>query len=530
MCQLLSSRQTVLPSLRLNLCTLCTSQKKSNIHTVIIERSQGENTVIRVAVGVIQQESNTFSPLSAPLKDFEDQGLCYGQEVLDRYGQKSELGGFVAAAKSEKDVELVPTLRAWSVSGGRVEQPAFDYLKDELLKRVKDAGEIDGVLLALHGSMVTDQLDDPEGELLDALRRQLGETPLVVTFDLHANMTALKVKSLTALAAYHTSPHTDLFDTGYRGEKILLSIIRGTIRPRIAWRKIPMITPAELHNTGKGPFKELMDAVVGVERQEGVVSASLFAVQPWLDIQELGWSSVVVTDDDEDKGKQLAKSLCDSAWRARRSFLVEPVPVTRAIEETMKIDGGPVVFYDGDSTNSGSPGDSTVVLKALLEAGVDCTALIPIRDPEAVMRITEGDVGKVVTLEVGGKLGRRFYEPVEITGIVRKLGGGVLIAKSQMLKDTENNIGKAAVLQVGKIQVLLTENRYLGHDPELFRFMGLEPKDAKIVLVKCPIGFRASYEPFAKAVFILDTPGASPSNLKQLEFRKAPRPLFPLDE
>ena len=106
----------------------------------------------------------------------------------------------------------------------------------------------------------------------------------------------------------------------------------------------------------------------------------------------------------------------------------------------------------------------------------------------------------------------------------------MLITKSENWKDTEDNIGKAAVLQVGKIQILLTENRYVGHDPELFRFMGLEPKDAKIVVVKSPVGFRAPYEPFAKTIFILDTPGASPSNLKQLEFRRAPRPLFPLDQ
>jgi len=493
--------------------------------------TRDERTVIRVVIGMIVQESNTFSPIPTTLKGFEDQGLCYGPEVLDRYGQKNELGGFVAAARSEKDVELIPTLRAWAWAGGKVEQPAFDYLKDELLKRVKDAGRIDGVLLALHGSMVTDQLDDPEGELLDALRRQLGETPVVATFDLHANMTAPKVKSLTALVGYHTSPHTDLFETGRKAAMILFCTIRGKVRPRIAWRKIPMITPAESHNTMKGPFKDLMDIVAGIERQEGVVSASLFAVQPWLDIQELGWSSVVVTDDDQNKGEQLAKSLAESAWRSRRSFLVEQTLVRRAIDKTLKIDGGPVVFCDSaDSTNAGSPGDSTVVLKALLEAGVDCTALIPIRDPEAVMRITEGDVGKTVTLEVGGKLGRRFYESVEITGVVRKLGGGVLITKSEMVKDTEDNIGKAAVLQVGKIQILLTENRYVGHDPELFRFMGLEPKDAKIVVVKSPVGFRASYEPFAKAIFILDTRGASASNLKQLEFRRAPRPLFPLDE
>lgn len=137
----------------------------------------------RIVIGMIVQESNTFSPIPTTLKDFEDQGLCYGREVLDRYGQKNELGGFVAAARSEKDIELVPTLRACAWAGGRVEQPTFNHLKDELLNRVKDAGSIDGVLLALHGSMVTGELDDPEGELLSALRQHLGQIPVVATFD-----------------------------------------------------------------------------------------------------------------------------------------------------------------------------------------------------------------------------------------------------------------------------------------------------------------------------------------------------------
>jgi microcystin degradation protein MlrC len=480
---------------------------------------------------MIIQESNTFCPIRTSLKDFEDQGLCYGDEVLDRYGKTNELGGFVAAARSEKDVELVPTLRAWAWAGGIVEQSSFDYLKDEFLRRVTDAGNIDGVLVALHGSMVTDQLDDPEGELLDALRRQLGETPVVATFDLHANMTAVKVESLTALVGYHTSPHTDLFETGRKAATILFSTIREEIRPRIAWRKIPMITPAESHNTMRGPFKDLMDMVGGIERQKGILSASMFAVQPWLDVQELGWSCVVITDDDQEKGEKLAESLAQSAWKARRSFLVKVTPVTRAIEETRMITGGPVVFCDSaDSTNAGSTGDSTVVLRALLEADVDYVALVPMRDPEVVRRVTERDIGKTLTLKVGGKLGRKFYEPIEITGIVRTLGGGVLTAKSEMVKGTEDNIGKAVVIEVGKIQILLTENRYLGHDPELFRFMGLEPKDAKVVVVKSPVGFRVSYEPFAKAIFILDTPGASSPNLKMLEFKRARRPLFPLDE
>ena len=250
---------------------------------------------MKIAIAQIWQETNTFSPNPTGIREFEQGGLFYGEEIPEKMQGLGEIGGFLEALEGE---ELVPILRAWAMSGGRVTAAALQSFEASLVSGLKASLPLDGVLLSMHGASASEQIDDPEGYLLAAARRAVGkDTPIVVTLDHHANITRQMVASVDGLIGYQTLPH-DPYETGIRGAQMLRAIIRGEIHPKIAWRKIPMLAPADRGNTDEYPMQEWFGLARQMEARPGVLSVSNFPVQPWLDVPELGWSVLAVTDND----------------------------------------------------------------------------------------------------------------------------------------------------------------------------------------------------------------------------------------
>ncbi|MHB1133567.1 MAG: M81 family metallopeptidase [Chloroflexota bacterium] len=478
----------------------------------------------------LAQESCSFAPRPHELADFRRYYLLYDDDVIPMLrGGQMEVAGVVAVAEAE-GVELVPTVATYGGTGGPVSAEAYAFLREAVLARVaRHAGAVDGALLALHGAMVVEGLDDAEGDLIGAVRALLGpDKPLVVSLDLHAHITEAMLAGADAIVGYHTFPHVDLYDTGARAMRLLAGALRGGVRPVLGHRKLPMITPAERHRVDQFPMSEVMGRALAMEAEPGVLAATIFAVQPWLDVPHLGWSAVVVADGDRALAQAKAEEIADIAWRLRREFLHERTPVAEALRRAREIEGGPVVLADSsDATSGGAEGDSTVLLAALLATPVPGQALLLLTDPEAVAACIAAGVRGEVTLPVGGKLATEFFRPVTVTGRVRLLSDGLFTMKSPTLPADR---GRTAVLQVGEIQIVLSEKPVYTWDEECYRSVGLFPREAKLVQVKSPGGFRAVYEPFARAIFELDAPGPTDSNLRRLPYKRVTRPLFPLDE
>ena len=296
----------------------------------------------------------------------------------------------------------------------------------------------------------------------------------------------------------------------------------------MAHRKLRMIAPAEQHNTSRPPMGPIMQSVLAAEQEPGMLAAAIFPVQPWLDIPDLGLSVVTVADGNPDLARAKAAMLGEMAWRARREFLRDRTPVSEVLRIARETAGGPIVVADSsDGTASGAEGDSTVLLRALLESPVPGPCLLLITDPEAAARCAEAGVGQGITLEVGGKLAPAFFQPVRVTGTVRTLSDGRFQMKTPAVPA---NRGLTAVLQVGEVFIVLSRKPVYTWDEECYRSVGLFPREAKLVQVKSPGGFRPVYEPFAKAIIELDAPGPSDSNLRRLPFTRVTRPLFPLDD
>ena len=482
-----------------------------------------------VAVASIMQESNTFSPVPTRYHDFSP---VFGREALDKHrGKLTEMGGFLAEL-DERGVKAEPICAAWAITAGRMVRADFDRLTAEFADRLGRAKPPQALLLALHGAQTAEGVDDAEGHFLAVAREALGpKVPIVITLDLHANVTRRMVEIAAGVFGYRTYPHVDMHEMGRRAANWALRILDGKVEPVVAFRKLPLIVPAENMQTTSGPMQALQQDARRWERRARIEAVSVFGVQPWMDIDEMGCSVVATADRDRALAERAAAEVGRAFWDSRRRFDVQLTPPKEAIERALRTVGGPVVLSESsDSTGSGSPGDSTGMLKELLRARLQEPSCIFLVDPKAVAAAHEAGVGATLKLRVGGGFDRVHSKPVAVTARVRMLSEGRWTPRARGYNPgIEQSMGRAAVLDVGSVHILAAERSTMTVDPELFRSHGLDPSYMKIVVVKSPNGFRAAYEPIAKAMFVVDTPGVSTANLKTLPFRRVPRPIFPLD-
>jgi microcystin degradation protein MlrC len=486
---------------------------------------------VRFAIAEFKQEANTFVPRPTTLDDFRTWHLWTGTELIDASrGTNSELAGFIEVLE-RAGAEIVPIVGTFAMSGGKVTDDAYAAILRMLLDGLAAAGPIDGVLLALHGAMVTESDDDPDGETIERVRAAIGATPLVVTLDLHANVTERSVRACDALVGFWTSPHIDQADTGRRGAELMLRIVRGDLKPTSAFVKIPMVVPASTHmHHLAGPFKRLIDTAKAMEATEAA-GATVFAVQPWLDVAEMGFAAVVVTDDDPALATDLACRLARAAWNERDAFMrIELVPVEEAIQRALAAPEGPIVLSDcADGTGAGSPGDATAVIAALLAADPPVPAYVCVRDAEAAAEAARLGVGARFDGFVGGKLDSVYNAPVRLDGEIVFAAPARYRFEGEGYTGVEMDMGPTAVVRRGSVSALIVSNAVMTVDPALYRSVGLVPEDARIIVVKSHIQFRAGYGPIAKGIMLLDSPGMSSDHIELLDFRRVPRPLFPLD-
>ena len=481
-----------------------------------------------IAVASIVQESNDFSPLKTRYEDF---ALVFGREVIRRHkGALTEMGGFLNVLRSARS-RVEPICSGWAVTGGRIVRRDYERMTAEYLHRLSAVRQPQALLIALHGAQTANSSHDVAGDLLKASRRVLGpEVPIVATLDLHANVTQVMVDSASALIGYHTYPHIDMFQTGQRAATLLLRILAGTLKPVMCARKLPLIVPAENMQTTSGPFGHLMRRAEALEQSGAAVSVSVFGVQPWLDVPEMGCSVVAVTHVDATAGQRIVDELAQQFWDTRRSFDVRLTPVRKALRKAMRIEGPVVISEPSDSTGSGSPGDSTGVLGSLIELGRGIPAAIFLVDPKAVCRAIKAGVGAVIDLRVGAGFDRVHSRPIQIHARVRLISDGRWTPQAAGYNTgIETGMGRSAVLDIGAIRLLIAEKPAMTVDPELFRSHGIEPARMQIVVVKSPNGFRAPYREIAKEMILVDTPGWSTPTLRSLPYRRVPRPIYPLD-
>jgi microcystin degradation protein MlrC len=480
---------------------------------------------------MLSHETNTFSNVPTDRAQFEARDLRYGGEIVEAYrGTGTCLGGMIAAAE-RLGITLLPSVAASASPAGPVTRDIYAHVKQRMLADLGAAGRLDGVLLDLHGAMVPEGLDDGEGDIIAAVRRAVGpDVPIAVTLDFHGNLGKDMIAGADLLHGYKTYPHVDMAERGVEAAERLAQVIGGRIKPTAAWRKPPLMPPLGRQGTARGPMRRLYDLADEMERDPKVISVSLFAGFPYADIPDAGLGVYVVTDDDRALAERLAGRLAQVAWEHRHEFIHTALPVKDAVARALAADGRPIVLADmADNTGGGAAGDGTEILRELLRAGARSATVACIWDAAAVQACAKAGIGARVTLDVGGKVDDRHGAPVRVSGIVRTLSDGRFIHRGPMMTGLPGRLGLTAVLDVDDVKVILISHRWQTLDPEMIRFVGIDPLREKILVVKSTIHYRAAFEPIAKEIIEVDAPGLSSSNLGRFEYRRVRRPIFPLD-
>lgn len=486
---------------------------------------------MRIAVAGFMHESNTFNPLPADRAAFAAQALAFGPALADEWRDAHhEVGGFLEAVAAGGD-EAVPLGMAWATPSGPVSDAVFDEVTDCLARELKRQRP-DGLLLALHGAMVTASHPDGDGEVLERLRRAVGpDLPIVVTLDLHGNLSRRLIDLSTAAVAYRTNPHVDQRERGRQAAGLLRRALRGEVRPVQALAKPPVIVNIMVQDTSQEPLRGLMAEARRAEESPGVLAVNLLPGFAYADVPQMGPSVVVVADGDAGLARSEADRLGELLWRMRER-LVRTLPgPAEAVRQALAASERPAVLVDtGDNVGGGSAGDGTVLLAELLRQGAT-DAVVCLYAPEEVKACAAAGTGGEVRLRVGGKVDRRHGEPVDFAGRVRLLHGGTYVEPEVRHGGKRvNHMGPTALVEGPGANLLVLNS--LRHPPfslGQLTCLGIRPERQRVLVVKAAIAYKAAYGPVAGTVIEADTPGLTAVNPERFEYRHIRRPMYPLD-
>jgi len=488
---------------------------------------------MRIAIGQLWQETNTFNPLATTRADFEAFGLLRREELVRQMAETNELGGFIRSLRTwPEQPEIVGLVRLPAWPSGRATAATFDWLKGEMVGALERTLPVDGVLLALHGALAADEHPDVEGEILAAVRKLVGSVPIVATLDLHANVTPEMAAAADALVLYHTAPHVDVFETGQRGAAVLRRILAGA-RPVTALVKVPCVLPAERANTElvSGVSAELKRKLQQLESQPEVLTAGLATVQPWLDVPQLGSAVVVTTDRRPDLAEHDCRDIAAEFWNRRTEYLPELWSIEDAVRKAHENSEGLVVLSDAaDATTSGAPGDSVWLLRELLKYDWPRPVLLTLVAPDIVGIADQLGAGRTWSGPVGKVRDRRFGIAIPLTAEIERLFDACFVLNGHLGKNLPIDMGRAAALRAGEIRIVVTSRSGPHFAPELFQAAGYDPFAAAVVVAKSPAGFRAVYGARAAAIYSVRAPGCAPSDFWKYEYEHRPKPLWPWEE
>jgi len=440
------------------------------------------------------------------------------------------VGGFLDVLEKH-GVGVISTIGGSATPSGPIRNSDYWVFVDTITRGIREAGSVDGVLLALHGAMVAEDVPEAEGTLLREVRKEVGpKTPIIVTLDLHGLISELMVKNCDAIYGYDTNPHVDMYERGVEAAEAMVRAMKGEVKPVVAFKKLRMLPPTINQRTTEGPMVKLLEIAFKMERQPGVLNVCIFPAFPYADVERVGSAVVAVTDDDPALAQRLCDELGEKMWGRRREFLKPLTPIKEAVDEAIKAPEGPIILADvADNPGGGAPGDGTEILRELIRRGAKDVGIACIKDPEAVEKAIRAGVKGAVTMRIGAKTDSFHGKPIEVTGKIRTITDGRFIHKAGAV-GLPADVGRTAVIDVDGIEVILTEKSHAPNDPEIYRRNGIEPRDKKILVLKSRGHFRAAYEPFSKKVIEVDAPGLTSPNLGWFSYRNIPRPIWPFDE
>lgn len=481
----------------------------------------------RIAIGGWQHETNTFAPIKADLGAFQAGGewppLGRGPAMFDAVrGVHLPVTGALEVLTGLGH-ELKPLLWAAATPSAQVTETAYEAICAMLLDDLAAAMPLDGVFLDLHGAMVCEHLEDGEGELLRRAREVVGdEIPIAASLDLHANVTELMVEKADALDIYRTYPHVDMGETGARAARHLHRLVAAGERWHAALRRPGFLIPLNWGCTMTEPAASIYAAIP--QAIGGHVKAlSVACGFPLADIREAG-PAVLVYADDAAAGAQAADTFLAEFERREADFAGRLLSPEEAVAEALRIAGrgrGPVILADTqDNPGGGGPGDTTGLLKALVDGGAAGAVVAMIADPGAAELAHGAGAGAHVDLALGEKSGMAGHHPYAGRFRVLRLGDGKFTATGPMYRGARMDLGRMALLEIGGVRVIVSSRAAQVADQSILRHLEVEPADERIIALKSSVHFRNDFQGIAAEILVVTAPGPVHADPQRLAFER----------
>jgi microcystin degradation protein MlrC len=480
---------------------------------------------MRVFSATLATETNTFAPMPTGMATFRERGYWKAGEHPDHMSFFA--GPLWAARLRGKPLgwTLIEGMVAGAQPSGTTTRAAYEALRDELLADLQAAGPVDMVLLGLHGAMVADGYDDCEGDLMQRVRAIVGPKVVVgAELDPHHHLSGAMVKNADVLVAFKEYPHTDILERALELVDLCVAKHEGRIAPVASVVDCEMIVTM---HTSRDPARAFVDKIMALEGKDSILSISIAHGFAWGDVPDMGTKLLVYSDGDAAKGAALARKLADELIGLREALNVPYPGIDASLDEALAFDGGPVVLADGaDNPGGGAAGDSTFILKRLLERDVGNACLGPLWDPIAARIAFEAGVGARLNLRIGGKIGPLSGDPLDLQVKVVALQSDMFMTG---LSNTPTALGDCALVEVDGVQIVLISVRNQAMGTDLFTNLGVDLAAKKIIVVKSSQHFYASFSKVAKKVIYVGAPGAVTQDLKTLPYKKIKRPKWPID-
>lgn len=481
---------------------------------------------MRIFSATIATETNTFSPLPTSLRAFQEQVFFRPGEHPDDAPRMCTAPLFVARKRAKRDGFTLIEGSCFAASpAGTVNRRDYEFMRDEVLEQIRAAMPLDAVVLGLHGAMVAHGYDDVEGDILERTREIVGDKCVIgVELDPHCHLTLRRLRNANLIVLYKEFPHTDVVD---RAEELLTLVLR-TVRGEIK----PVMSVYDCRQIGSYPtqfplMRAFVDKLYALEGKDGILSVSVAHCFPYADVPELSGRILVIADGDKAKADALATRLGEEFVSMRGKTMPEFFTVEEGVRVAMEAPEGPIVIAEpSDNAGGGAPSDNTTILRELIARGAQSAAVGPIWDPVAVALCFDAGEGARFPLRFGGKIGPASGIPIDAIVEVTKLATNCW----QDFDPSRVPLGDCAAVKVNGVEAVLITKRTQAFGLDLFRNVGIEPTQRKILVCKSTNHFAAAFGPIAKRVIYVDSDAPLSRDYRKIPFTKVQRPIWPLDE
>lgn len=489
---------------------------------------------MKFMLGKFSHESNAFCEHTTGEAEFKLWELTWGNDFIEAHqGKQTVTGGFIDGL-TRSGHEFFGSVAAMTAPSGPVQAAFYNRIKNDLVNAAQRAGELDGILLDLHGAMAIEEnarIFDPEGDLISALRNAVGpEVAIAAVFDLHSDTSDLLLDNADITLAYNEEPHRDGYERGLEAAELIQNIIKAEIFPTQAREWVPMLLPAINMATIEGPMRDLHELRAELEENPNVIDISIHPGFYGADQPNVGFSVICTTNNDPELAKNMARQVATAAWKKRDEFIIPLTSIEDSVRQGLENPEPVGLIDEADDPAGGGSGDSVEILRGMLKGGVTVGGISTITDPEVINKMAEVGEGKSVKVFLGGKTDSLHGDSLEVEGIVRKIFRDPIPLDSW--SGQEFDMGLLGVLDVNGIMVVVAETKIVTENFDIFDILGIDVRKMQVVSFKgLGLHIRQALEDKIQTFILVDGIGITHPDVRRIgTYKHIQRPIWPLNE